>query len=156
MGWWIVLAVVLTMAVAWAYFTAQRLNRLHIRTDSALQNLQASLDRRASLVEALIPEAAAPARELLSVDYSMYSLDRRALLEARLEESLAKVASSPSRSLPPQVVDASARVGLAWRFYNDAVTDTRALRTRPVVRALRLGGTAPLPVYFELPHAPEA
>ncbi|WPF65206.1 MULTISPECIES: hypothetical protein [unclassified Corynebacterium] len=151
MGGWIALAVLLTLILAWAYFTAQRLNRLHIRTDSALQNLQASLDRRASLVEALVPAAAPQARELLGADYSVRALDRRALAEARLEESLGTM-----EHLPAQVVDASARVELARRFYNDAVTDTRALRTRPLVRALRLGGTAPLPVYFELVHSPEA
>lgn len=151
MGGWIVLAVLLTLMLAWAYFTAQRLNRLHIRTDSALQNLLASLDRRASLVEALVPEAAQQARELLGSDDSSRALDRRALAEARLEECLSTLAA-----LPAQVVDASARVGLARRFYNDAVTDTRALRTRPLVRALRLGGTAPLPVYFELVHSPDS
>ncbi|KQB85458.1 hypothetical protein [Corynebacterium oculi] len=150
MGGWIALAVLLTLILAWAYFTAQRLNRLHIRTDSALQNLHASLDRRASLVEALVPEAAAQAREVLGADYSARALDRRALAEARMEESLGVLPD-----LPAQVVDASARVELARRFYNDAVTDTRALRTRPLVRLLRLGGTAPLPVYFELMHSPD-
>ncbi|MBC3185441.1 hypothetical protein H7347_02445 [Corynebacterium sp. zg-331] len=148
MGGWIVLAVLLTLTLTWAYFTAQRLNRLHIRTDSARQNLHASLDRRASLVEALVPEAAPQARELLAADYS--ALDRRALAETTMEEALAGL-----ETLPAQVVDASARVELARRFYNDAVTDTRALRTRPAIRMLRLGGTAPLPVYFELARSLE-
>ncbi len=149
MGWWITLAVIATLVVAWAYFTAQRLNRLHIRTDSALQNLQASLDRRVSLAEALVPEAEAAARAILAMDYPVHALDRRARAEERLEGILAGM------PVPRQVVDASARVELARRFYNDAVTDTRALRTRPAVRVLRLGGTAPLPVYFELPSARE-
>ena len=39
---------------------------------------------------------------------------------------------------------------LARRFHNDAVRDTLALRERPPVRWLRLGGTAPLPTYFEI------
>ena len=38
--WWILLAVALTAVLLWAYFTAQRLNRLHIRTDAALASLQ--------------------------------------------------------------------------------------------------------------------
>ena len=38
----------------------------------------------------------------------------------------------------------------ARRFHNDAVRDTLALRERPMVRLLRLGGHAPLPVYFEI------
>ena len=39
---------------------------------------------------------------------------------------------------------------LARRFHNDAVRDTLALRERPAVRWLRLGGTAALPSYFEI------
>ena len=39
---------------------------------------------------------------------------------------------------------------LARRFHNDAVRDTLALRERRPVRLLRLGGTAPLPTYFEI------
>ena len=39
---------------------------------------------------------------------------------------------------------------LARRFHNDAVRDTLALRERPAVRLLRLGGTAALPTYFEI------
>ena len=40
---YLLIAVVVTATVLWAYFTAQRLNRLHIRTDSARQALQAAL-----------------------------------------------------------------------------------------------------------------
>ena len=39
---------------------------------------------------------------------------------------------------------------LARRFHNDAARDTLALRERRPVRWLRLGGTAPLPTYFEI------
>ncbi|SLJ81952.1 hydrolase, nudix family protein [Mycobacteroides abscessus subsp. abscessus] len=39
---------------------------------------------------------------------------------------------------------------IARRFHNDAVRDTLALRTRRPVRWLHLGGTAPLPTYFEI------
>ncbi|MCZ9293164.1 hypothetical protein [Corynebacterium meitnerae] len=40
------------------------------------------------------------------------------------------------------------RHDLAVRFYNNAVADTRRLRLRPVIRVLRLAGTAPLPEFF--------
>ena len=49
-----------------------------------------------------------------------------------------------------EMADAEARVLLARRFHNDAVRDTVALRERPMVRALHLGGTAPMPQYFEI------
>jgi 8-oxo-dGTP pyrophosphatase MutT (NUDIX family) len=45
---------------------------------------------------------------------------------------------------------------LARRFHNDAVRDTLALRERPAVRWLRLGGTAALPTYFEIMERAEA
>lgn len=50
--------------------------------------------------------------------------------------------------------DAADRVSMARRFYNDAVRDTRDLRERPVVRALRLAGRAPMPDYVELVDPP--
>jgi 8-oxo-dGTP pyrophosphatase MutT (NUDIX family) len=53
-------------------------------------------------------------------------------------------------ALVAELADAEARVLLARRFHNDAVRDTRALGERPLVRLLRLGGTAPLPEYFEI------
>jgi hypothetical protein len=39
---------------------------------------------------------------------------------------------------------------IARRVYNDAVRDTLALRSRRMVRWLRLAGTAALPQYFEI------
>jgi hypothetical protein len=42
------------------------------------------------------------------------------------------------------------RVGLARRFYNDAVRDTRALRRNRLPRLLRLHASRPLPRYFDI------
>ena len=47
------------------------------------------------------------------------------------------------------LADAERRIQLAHRFYNEAVSDTRALRLRPAVRLFHLGGTAKLPEYFD-------
>jgi hypothetical protein len=41
-------------------------------------------------------------------------------------------------------------VVIARRVYNDAVRDTLALRSRRMVRWLRLAGTAAAPRYFEI------
>src|SRR4029078_9741485 len=59
-------------------------------------------------------------------------------------------------ALVAELADAEARVLLARRFHNDAVRDTPALRERPAVRGLRLGGTAALPTYFEIAERAEA
>lgn len=143
---YLLIAVVVTAVVLWAYSTAQRLNRLHIRTDSARQALGAALDRRAALVGALIPEATDAARRAESIPLIYSRFDDRARAERRISE----VILAQPTPIPEALVDAAARVELAHRFYNDAVTDTRNLRTRVMVRTLRLGGLAPLPEYFEL------
>lgn len=142
----IILAVVLTAVVLWAYSTAQRLNRLHIRTDSARQSLEASLDRRAALVGALLPGSVEAARqaEAIPLIYSRFA-DR-----SRAERRISEIILMQQSPVPEALVDAAARVELAHRFYNEAVTDTRDLRTRVSIRTLRLGGRAPLPEYFEL------
>ncbi|MBV8967048.1 MAG: NUDIX domain-containing protein, partial [Mycobacteriaceae bacterium] len=74
--------------------------------------------------------------------------------EAAENELSAELATVDTAALRPALIaelaDAEARVLLARRFHNDAVRDTLALRERPPVRLLRLGGTAPLPTYFEI------
>ena len=78
----------------------------------------------------------------------------RTAREAAENELSAALALVDPASLPVALVaelaDAEARVLLARRFHNDAVRDTLALRERPAVRMLRLGGTAALPTYFEI------
>lgn len=143
---YLLIAVLITAVVLWAYSTAQRLNRLHIRTDSARQALGAALNRRAALVGALIPAAADAARRAESIPLIYSRFDDR----ARAERTISEVILAQPTPIPEALVDAAARVELAHRFYNDAVTDTRNLRTRVTVRTLRLGGLAPLPEYFEL------
>ncbi|SQG64801.1 putative secreted protein [Corynebacterium renale] len=140
----IVLAVVVTMLAAWAYFTAQRLNRLHIRTDSALAQLMSALDRRDALVAALEPGLRELAQSSLSIPGAPEFVEAKAKADSDLKTQL------QTRPVAADIVDASARVELAARFYNDAVTSTRALRTRPLVRFLHLGGTAQLPRYFDV------
>jgi len=73
----------------------------------------------------------------------------------RAENALGVVlAGLDPRDLPPDLAaeldDVTDRLAMARRFYNDAVRDTRALREKSSVRALRLAGRAPLPDYVEL------
>lgn len=156
----IIATVVITVMALWAYFTAQRLNTLHIRTDAALAQLQAMLDRRAAVIGVLIPSIAATATKAEGVPLRHGQFDERAQRERELNQAVhsfletepgfgSDLARGNSISANPQLVDAETRVHLAHRFYNEAVSDTRGLRLRPTVRVLRLGGTAPLPEFFE-------
>ena len=147
---------VLAAAVAWAYQTANRLNRLHVRCDLSWQALDAALARRAVVARAVALEAhgegVAGRRLAALADVAeRASPDARESAENALSAELAlvDVETLPHPTLA-ELADAEARVLLARRFHNDAVRDTVALRERPLVRALHLGGTAPMPSYFEI------
>ena len=142
----VVAAVVVTVVMLWAYFTAQRVNTLHIRTDSALAQLQAALDRRAAVAAALEPRLAEASAQAEATALVPGQFTQRSDLEHRLGEEIRRLCDP----VPAQLVDAEVRVQLAHRFYNEAVADTRALRLRPLVRTFRLGGTARLPEFFDL------
>lgn len=144
-----IVLVVVVLAVAatlWVVFTAQRLNRLHIRTDSARQALEAALNRRVAVASAIYPELRPIAQQAEDIGLGYHSFEQRADKERQLAAALRGIKGDR----PEAIVDAEVRLQLAQRFYNDAVSDTRVLRVRPIVRVLRLGGTAGLPIYFEL------
>lgn len=158
------LAVVLLVVTVWAFQTANRLDRLHVRYDLSWQALDGALARRAVVARAVAVDAYAggpQGKRLAALADAAERAPRSARETAENELSAALSAVDPA-SLPVALVaelaDAEARVLLARRFHNDAVRDTLALRERPMVRALRLGGTAPLPSYFEIAEraAPQA
>ncbi|MCU1640766.1 MAG: hypothetical protein JWN03_1041 [Nocardia sp.] len=156
----LIAAFVITLGV-WAYTTANRLDRLHVRSDQARNALSAALDRRTVVARTVATvlgvgadvDRANQARHLGALAGRAERTDwrDRETIENQLAGALSGVEIS---QLPPQLVaelaDAEARVLIARRFHNDAVRDTLALRTRRSVRLLHLGGTAPLPTYFEI------
>jgi 8-oxo-dGTP pyrophosphatase MutT (NUDIX family) len=152
----VVLLAVLLLVAAWAYQTAHRLDRLHVRYDLSWQALDGALARRAVVARAVAVDAygVGPEGKRLKALADTAEQAPRAGREAAENELSAALAIVDPVSLPVALVaelaDAEARVTLARRFHNDAVRDTLALRERPPVRLLRLGGTAPLPTYFEI------
>ena len=150
------LVVVLLLIGLWAYQTATRLNRLHVRYDLSWQALDGALARRAVVARAVAVDAygAGPEGKRLATLAAAAEQAARAGREGAENELSAALALVDPTSLPVALVaelaDAEARVTLARRFHNDAVRDTLALRERPAVRLLRLGGTAALPTYFEI------
>ena len=146
----------LLAAAGWAYRTATRLDRLHVRYDLSWQALDAALARRAVVARAVAADAfgkSAAGRRLVALADTAERAPRRARETAENELS-GELATIDPDSLNPGLVaelaDAEARVLLARRFHNDAVRDTLALREQRLVRWLRLGGTAKLPTYFEI------
>jgi 8-oxo-dGTP pyrophosphatase MutT (NUDIX family) len=158
MSAWLVallLAVVL-LVLAWLAMTANRLDRLHVRTDAAWAAFDAALARRAVVVRAV---AAAGCLDQSAAD-ELRATAERAERSSRpdresAENELGRRLSTVDRSLLPvamaaELADAEQRVVIARRVHSDAVRDTLTQRRRRVVRWLRLAGTAPRPEYLEI------
>ncbi|MDG3011356.1 NUDIX domain-containing protein [Rhodococcus sp. D2-41] len=149
----LVVAAVVVLAL-WAYGTANRLDRLHVRSDLAWQALDAALGRRAVVVRAIAADSEPGLRRRLVTLADRAERADRAHRESAENDVSRALTAVDGDLLRPQLVaelaDAEARVLIARRFHNDAVRDTLALRTRRLVGWLHLGGTAPLPTYFEI------
>lgn len=151
-----VLVLVLLLLAAWAYRTANRLDRLHVRCDLSWQALDAALARRAVVARAIAVDAYGPdpeGRRLAAVADTAERAHRRAREACENDLSTALTLVDPDTVPAPlvaELAEAESRVLLARRFHNDAVRDTLALRDRRPVRWLKLGGHAPLPTYFEI------
>ena len=156
-------AVVVVLTVSWCISRARRLDRLHVRLDAARAGLVAALDRRAAVALRIAygdPALAGPDPAALSTGAravrGVTQARARAEAESALTRRLAKVRRDRlDAAVHEELVDAEQLVILARRVHNDAVRDTHALRSRRLVRWLRLAGTAPQPVYFDIAE-PEA
>ncbi|AKS34645.1 NUDIX hydrolase [Mycolicibacterium goodii] len=157
----VVLVVALALLGGWAYRTANRLDRLHVRYDLSWQALDGALARRAVVARAVAADAygVGPEGRRLAELADAAECAPRSAREAAENDLSAALAAVDLSALPVALVaelaDAEARVLLARRFHNDAVRDTLALRERPAVRMLKLGGRAALPTYFEIAERPE-
>jgi ADP-ribose pyrophosphatase YjhB (NUDIX family) len=155
----LIAAVIIAIGV-WASATANRLDRLHVRSDQSWLALDSALARRAVVARSVAIAISGADRSMTDAARRLAMLADRAERAGRVERETVENQLSSALSgvdiatLAPQQVaelaDAEARVLIARRFHNDAVRDTLALRTRRPVRILHLGGTAPLPIYFEI------
>ena len=143
--------VIVVCLLAWAYFTAHRLDRLHIRTGQAATKLEAALNRRAAVIAVVIPALAEAANKVEAIAVTTTTVAARRDVEAALEDATAQSCELMDLGEDYAALeDANARVDLAVRFYNQAVSDTVQLASHPLVRGLRLGGTAPIPQPYQL------
>lgn len=166
-GWLLItlvtlLLVTLVLVGGWAFRSANRLDRLHVRYDLSWQALDAALGRRAVVARAVAVDAygGAPQGKRLAALADAAERAPRSAREAAENDLSSALAMVDPAAVPvpllAELADAEARVLLARRFHNDAVRDTLALRERAAVRLLRLGGTAALPTYFEIAERAEA
>ncbi|MBM7775926.1 8-oxo-dGTP pyrophosphatase MutT (NUDIX family) [Actinokineospora baliensis] len=154
--WLVLLAgmALLVLVGIWLVGVANRLDRLHVRTDAAWAALDAALARRAVVARAVsggIDPTPGDRLRVLADRAERAARPDREPAENALTRELAAV---DRRGLPLTLVaelgDAEHRVVIARRVHGDAVRDTLALRRRRPVRWFKLAGTAPTPEYLEI------
>ena len=154
---WVLLGVVLVLG-SLALLRAQRLDRLHVRTDAAAAALRAALDRRAVVARTIAalqqPEVGEALRAAADAAEHAPPAERETA-ENELTRALAALLELPA-GLAAELADAEQRVMIARRVHNNAVRDTLSLRATLLVRWLRLAGTAGPPRYFEIADEPLA
>ncbi len=151
----VVLLVVLLVAALRLWLTANRLDRLHVRTEAAWAALEGALSRRIVATRAAAAAGAFSGPDADRLRQLTRQADRagrkiRADAENDLSRALATQPPVVEPELAAELLDAGERVALARTFYNDAVRDTRALRAVWFTRLFRLAGRAALPDYFEI------
>ena len=141
----------------------RRLHRLHIRVDAARAGLDAALARAVGGGAAAgVPAPARGGGAPRDASRTAGAVPMRACSDGRsvdpeaaanaLGRALAAASTGPPcrADVRAALADAEQLLVLARRVHNDAVRDTLGLRSRRLVRWLRLAGTAPMPAYFEI------
>ncbi|MCM4079054.1 hypothetical protein [Paractinoplanes hotanensis] len=153
--WW-VLGVVAAVVLLAAYlgWTAHRVERVHVRAQSAERALDAHLMRRAAAAAVVaeqsdIIELYAAARLALDADPG-----ERESAENDLTRQLQVVAFSGPDPATRTLLATSRRVVLARQVHTDLVRDALTARRRPLVRALRMARQYPRPQYFDIEEPP--
>lgn len=162
MWWWLGAFAAVALLSAYLFWTAHRVERVHLRAQSAERALDAHLMRRAAAAAVVAErlenaELYAAARMALDTDP-----DERESAENDLTRQLSTVVldgavldgtDAATRTL----LATSRRVVLARQVHTDTVRDALTARRRPVVRLLRMARQYPRPAYFDIvePALPE-
>ncbi|MEV5709575.1 hypothetical protein [Actinoallomurus sp. NPDC052274] len=162
-------AVVILLGV-YVSWRATRIDRLHVRLETARAGLDAALVRRAAVaLELAASRLLDPATSLLLAaaahEARIADADNREFAESDLSRALRAVIEQPGfrdtlagrgdgAALLEELDAAARKVAYARSFYNNAVTGTRTARRKLLPRLLHLAGRAPLPEFFEIDDAP--
>lgn len=150
----IIVVVLLLLAAFRLWLTANRLDRLHVRTEAAWAALVEALARRIVAARALAALGHLSAEVAADVRRRADAADaaprpERETAEQALAQVLDAIGVQQQGELAGELADTAERVSLAGQFYNDAVRDTRALRASWFTQLFRLAGHARLPDYFD-------
>jgi hypothetical protein len=153
-------AALLLVLLIWVGWTLTRLRRLGGRVERAWSALDSQLRRRAALAEELARDYPAAVGGERAAYLAAFAADARGPVDGD-RELAENLLGRELRDLPGDLpgvpvalrndlAGTAVRVGLARRFYNDAVRDTRALRRSRLSRVLRLHASRPLPRFFDI------
>jgi hypothetical protein len=157
--WLLLLGAVVLLLLIWTGWTLTRLRRLEGRVERAWVALEAQLQRRAGLAAELARAHPAGLGEVAPERLAAAAADAgapggdRELAENALGHALRDLPGDLPGvpvALRNDLAGTVIRLGLARRFYNDAVRDTRALRRSRFARLLRLHASRPLPRFFDI------
>lgn len=165
MRWIVIIATVAVLLGVYLSWTAGRIDRLHARVEAARAVLDAQLLRRSGAAldvatgglldpasAVLVADAATRARTVAGGDHEQAESDLTAALSAALDDAefVARLRKEEgAEAALDELAAACRRVGHARRFHNDTVRSTRRLRSKVLVRWLRLAGHAPWPETVE-------
>jgi hypothetical protein len=166
--WWAAAAVVLVAVyISWR---AGRLDRLHIRLETAREAIDAALVRRAAVclelaasrfldpATSLVLAAAAHEARTAGPDereHAESDLSRTLRAVADQDRFRERLAETPAGQELMEELDAAvAKVVYSRRFYNNAVGVTRTAQRRWLARMFRLAGHTEYPGFFEIDDDP--
>jgi hypothetical protein len=168
----LVVGVVVVLTAVYISWRAGRLDRLHIRLETARAALDAALIGRAAVcLELAASRVLDPATSLVLAaatheartagpeerEHAESDLSRtlRAVMDQeRFRERLAE--TSEGAALMAELDTAVTKVIYSRRFYNNAAEVTRRAQRRWLARTLRLAGHTEYPTYFEIDDAEPA
>jgi hypothetical protein len=149
--WWVLgVVAVAALLVAYLGWTAHRVERVHVRAQSAERALDAHLLRRAAAAAVVAEEADnvelyAAARLALDAEP-----DERETAENDLTRQLQAARLTGADAATRTLMATNRRVGLARQVHTDLVRDALTSRERLLVRALRMAKRYPRPQYFDI------
>lgn len=167
--WLIVAGIVLALVAGYLSWTAGRLDRHHARVEASAAVLDAQLLRRSGAAldlatsgildpaaSLLVADTASRARTTEGAAREQTESDLSEVLRASLGDAayVSTLTEDPAiAAMLGELAGSCRRVAHARRFHNINVGTVRRLRSKPVVRVMRLAGHAPLPETVEFDDA---
>jgi len=150
MWWGVGVVLVIALAASYLAWTAHRVERVHVRAQSAERALDAHLLRRAAAA-AVVAEHAEAAELYAAARLALDAEEgEREAAENDLTRQLQSVALNGTDPAVHTLTVTSRRVVLARQVHTDLVRDALTARRRPLVRVLGMARRYPRPTYFDI------